>query len=116
VSYRTVLRQIREGTFPPPIVLSENRRGVLKSDLTKWLEERAAQRPSNAWLRAHAAATAPPKAKSTFPPKAGEGTRRKIRQQAARAGRRPNTDKAPGGSPLAEGDRPAAGKEVAYAE
>ena len=40
VSVSNIRRMVREGKFPPPFALTENRQGWLEQDVDEWISER----------------------------------------------------------------------------
>jgi prophage regulatory protein len=107
LSAKTITRQVREGKFPAPIRLGENRVGWLRSDIDTWLQQQAAKRPATGWTPPEASASPEPRT-SRYPPRAGQGTRRAI-DAARRAGPSANAGEGPGVSPAPSGDRGAGG-------
>ena len=39
MSVSNIRRMVREGKFPPPFALTENRKGWLESDVDEWISE-----------------------------------------------------------------------------
>ena len=40
MSVSNIRRMVREGKFPPPFALTENRQGWLEQDVDEWISER----------------------------------------------------------------------------
>ena len=40
MSVSNIRRMVREGKFPPPFALTENRQGLLEQDVDEWISER----------------------------------------------------------------------------
>ena len=40
MSVSNIRRMVREGKFPPPFALTENRQGWLEQDVNEWISER----------------------------------------------------------------------------
>ena len=40
MSVSNIRRMVREGKFPPPFALTENRQGWLEEDVNEWISER----------------------------------------------------------------------------
>ena len=40
MSVSNIRRMVREGKFPPPFALTENRHGWLEQDVNEWISER----------------------------------------------------------------------------
>ena len=40
MSVSNIRRMVREGKFPPPFALTENRQGWLEKDVDEWISER----------------------------------------------------------------------------